>query len=317
MASIATTFQTYQSKGNSEDLSDLIDNIAPTETPFYSMLKKKSASSVKFEWQTDSLTAAANNAKIEGESYATFTAVTPTVRWDNYAQISSKDFMISRSQEVIDKAGRQSEIDYQTLLKGKELKRDVEFSCFQNTTYNAGAAATARQTRGMEGWIYTTCLVGGGAGAAPVPASNTAPVAGTARALTEAFVKTASQSVYTQGGDPSILFVTPSHKTLVSAFAGNSTRNVDVDAGKLNTAISIYVTDFHTLKVVPARNIQAGAASVAMLVDPAHVKLRVLDPIKTHKMAKVSDAESFLVTYEWGLEVSNEKAHAQIRDLNA
>ena len=316
MATLATTFQTYQAKGNREDLSELIDNISPTDTPFYSGLKKKKASATKFEWQSDSLATAAQNAQIEGDDLSTYTAVSPTTRWDNYAQISRKDFLISRTQEIVDKAGRDSEIAYQKVKKGMELKRDVEVGILQNTTYNAGAAATARVTRGMEGWIATNCSVGAGAGVAPVPSTNTAPVAGTARTFTEALVKTASQNCYNQGGNPTTLLVTPAHRVLASAFAGNSTRNVDAQEGRLMTAINVYISDFHELKVVPDRFCRAGANGVAFLVDFQHVAFRTLDPMKTSPMAKTGDAEKFLMTWEYGLEVGNEAAHAQIRDLS-
>ena len=316
MATLATTFQTYQAKGNREDLSDLIAMISPTETPFYSMLKKKSATATRFDWQSDSLAAAANNAQIEGDDLATYTAVSPSTLWSNYTQISTKNFLISRTQEVVNKAGRDSEIDRQKLKKGLELRRDVETALLQNTTFNAGAAATARQTRGCEGWFATNCSVGAGAGAAPVPSTNTAPVAGTARALTETLVKTMSQSCYTQGGNPTTLMVGAAHKAVVSGFAGNGTRFVDSNNSKLNTVVDVYITDFHTLKVVPNRFIRGGANGVALLIDPEYVAFRTLDPSKSKPLGVSGDATKYLLTYEYGLEVGNEAAHAQIRDLS-
>lgn len=44
----------------------------------------------------------------------------------------------------MDKAGRDSEIDYQTILKTKEIKRDMNYALIRNTTYNAGNSTTAR-----------------------------------------------------------------------------------------------------------------------------------------------------------------------------
>jgi hypothetical protein len=316
MATIATTFQTYQAKGNREDLSDLIDRISPTDVPFYSSLKKKKATAVKFEWQSDSLAAAANNAQIEGDDIATFTAVTPTTRWDNYTQIARKEFIISRTQEVVDKAGRSSEIALQKSKKGLELKRDVEVSIIQNQTYNAGAAATARQTRGLEGWLATNCSVGAGLGAAPVPSTNTAPVAGTARAYSETLVKAVMQQCWTQGGSPTMLMVTPADKVLTSAFSGNATRYQDTDENMLNATFDVYVTDFGKLKIVPNRFARTTAdVSVAFLLDFDHLAFRNLDPLKASPLAKTGDAEKYLMTWEYGLEVGNEAASGQIRDL--
>src|SRR5690606_18146065 len=131
-------FTTYAAIGMREDLSDVIDIIAPTDTPVLSALKKGKAKSRFFEWQTDDLAAAANNAHLEGDDIATFTAIVPSVRWGNYCQISRKNFVISETEEVVDKAGRKSEVAYQTRNKLKELKRDKEFAIIQNTTFNAG-----------------------------------------------------------------------------------------------------------------------------------------------------------------------------------
>jgi hypothetical protein len=72
------TFQTYQSIGNREDLTDVIYNISPTDTPFMSSVGKTKATAVYHEWQTDALAAAvANNAAVEGAD-ATSLTVTPT-----------------------------------------------------------------------------------------------------------------------------------------------------------------------------------------------------------------------------------------------
>lgn len=84
MTVVTNTFTTYDAIGQREDLSDIIDMISPTDTPFLSALKKGKAASRKIEWQTDSLAAAANNKQIEGDDIASFTAVVPSVRWDNY-----------------------------------------------------------------------------------------------------------------------------------------------------------------------------------------------------------------------------------------
>lgn len=310
MAVVANTFTTYAAIGMREDLSDLIDNISPTDTPFFSMLRKSKCSARYFEWQTDSLAAAANNAQIEGDDVASFVAVSPTTRWGNYTQISTKNFVISGTENMVDKAGRDREVDYQTIKKTKEIKRDVEVAIIQNTTFNAGAVGTARQTRGLAGWI-TQGSVGAGVGAFPIPSSNTAPVAGTARAFSEALVKSAMQTAYTAGGAPTVLLVRPSDKVIASSFSGNATRFEEADSNRLHAAFDFYVTDFGTLKVVPDRFQDAAA----YLIDPAHVSFKTLRPLKSEPLAKTGDADKVLLTYEYGLQMDNKDAHAQIRDL--
>lgn len=241
---------------------------------------------------------------------ASFTAVSPSTRWGNYTQISTKNFVISDTEEVVDKAGRKSEIAFQKAKKMKELKRDAETAIIQNTTQNAGALGTARQTRGLAGWI-TQGSVGAGTGAFPIPSSNTAPVAGTPRALTEALVKSAMQTAYTAGGAPGSLYVRPSDKVIVSSFAGNATRYEQADSDKLHAAFSVYVTDFGALKVIPDRFQDAAA----YLIDHDHVSFKTLRNVEAKPLAKTGDAEKMLLTWEYGLQMDNNMAHAQIRDL--
>jgi hypothetical protein len=86
------------------------------------MAAKVKAKAVNHEWQTDELAAAASNANIEGDDSSTNTAV-PTVRLNNYCQIFKKTIQVSGTQESVNKAGRDSEIAYQLMKRGKEIKR--------------------------------------------------------------------------------------------------------------------------------------------------------------------------------------------------
>lgn len=310
MAIIANTLTTYSAIGLREELSDVIDNISPTATPLYSAMRKKKSISRRPEWLTDSLATAANNAQLEGDDVTSFTAVTAPVRWDNYAQISTKNFVISRTENIVDKAGRDKEVDYQTLKKTKEIKRDIEVACIQNATYNAGAAATPRQTRGLAGWIRQGS-VGAGAGVFPVPTTNTAPVAGTLRAWSEALLKSAAQTAFNAGGEPTLLLVRPADKALTSSFAGNATRFEKVEASTITAAYDWYVSDFGKFKVMPDRFCDAAA----YLIDLEHVSFGTLDPLARTPLAKTGDAEKMLLTMEYALIMDNLDAHAVVRDL--
>lgn len=86
------TYQSYQSIGNREDLSDVIYNISPTETPFLNSVGKTKATAVYHEWQTDSLAAVnVSNAVVEGAT-ATDATLSPSVRVGNRTQISQKNY---------------------------------------------------------------------------------------------------------------------------------------------------------------------------------------------------------------------------------
>lgn len=95
MAIVANTFTRYSAVGIREDLSNVIYNISPEETPFISNIGRENVKNTYFEWQTDSLAAAsASNAALEGDDVASFTAVSPTSRIGNYTQISTKNVVI-------------------------------------------------------------------------------------------------------------------------------------------------------------------------------------------------------------------------------
>ena len=112
MATPAGTFTTFLAVGEREDLSDIIYDISPMDTPFLSNAKRGSASATFHEWQTDSLTAAALNANIEGDDATTDTAVA-TNRLGNYTQISTKVTRVTGTLQSVSTAGRDEEMRYQ------------------------------------------------------------------------------------------------------------------------------------------------------------------------------------------------------------
>lgn len=308
---IATnTFLTFSQIGRREDLSDVIYNISPTETPFVSSIKKGKAKATYFEWQVDSLAAAAANAQLEGDDIATAAAATPTTRAGNYCQISYKTGIVSGTARKVSTAGRKDELAYQVAKKGAELKRDMEFALTQNGARVAGDSTTARVTAGLEGWIATNDSLGA-TGVSPTPGSVAAQD-GTQRDFTESLLKGVLQNVFTAGGNPTVLMVGPVNKQKVSAFSGNATRMDKSEDKKLYTSIDVYVSDFGELKVVPNR---FQRERTAFVLDMDHWELKTLRPFETEELAKTGDAEKFMLITEYGLESKQEAASGAVRDL--
>ena len=103
------TYQTYTAIGQREDLSDVIYNISPTDTPFMSSIGKTKATAVLHEWQVDSLSAPTlDNYAVEGAT-ASDATMSPTTRVGNRTQIAQKTVKISGTLQSVDKAGRKSE----------------------------------------------------------------------------------------------------------------------------------------------------------------------------------------------------------------
>lgn len=302
---------TYGTIGNREDLSNIIYKISPTKTPFLSGIAKVPADNTLHEWQTQELAAAANNTAIEGDD-AVATAVTATVRLTNRAQISTKTIAITGTQiSGMNPAGRKNEMAYQLSLKGEEIKRDMEFALTQNTVTITGNATTARQLRGLEGWIATNSSLGAG-GAAPNYGTNTAPTDGTARAFTEAQLKSVLQLCYNEGGDPDTIMVSGSNKQTFSTFTGNSTRFDKGEDKSLTAAVDVYVSDFGTLKVIPNRFQRSRTAFVLQMDMWALATQR---PLFTKELGVTGDSEKRELIVEYTLEARQEKSSGVVRDL--
>lgn len=305
----ANAFLTNVAIGNREDLVDVIYNTAPTDTPFISAIDKVKAEAVTHEWQRDTLTAPANNAVAEGAD-ASYTAIAPTQRLSNQTQISRKTFSISDTQERVSKAGRKSEIRYQLVKQGKELRKDMELALIENPTLTTGAT---RQTRGLRGWIVTGSS-SGASGAAPNFGTNTAPTDGTLRTYTEALLRSAVLSAYTNGGNPTMLMVHPSIKQNISAtFTGNGTKFNKGEAKELWTAWDVIQTDFGVLDVVPNRVMSR--TREAYVIDPEMCALAVLRDMEDQELARIGSARNYMLETEYALEVREERALAVTRDI--
>ena len=125
MTAVAGTFKTYSQVGMKEDIEDIIYDISPTLTPFTSSIGTSTATSTLHQWQEDELAAVGTNAKVEGADAGAAAAETTTMK-NNHTQIFDKVVASSGTNEVVEKYGRGSELEYQIVKKGKELRRDIE-----------------------------------------------------------------------------------------------------------------------------------------------------------------------------------------------
>jgi hypothetical protein len=317
MTIVASTFTTYSAKGIREDLSNVITNIAPEETPFQSNIGRETISNTLFEWQTDTLADAGSNAQLEGDDVGSFDAVTATVRLTNYAQISRKTIVLSNTEEVVNKAGRRSELAYQIAKRGSELKRDQEFIFLNGGIAVAGNTTTARVTASLGAFVKTnTDKQTNGVDPSYTTLPNSARTDGNVRTFTETILKNVIQKVWTAGGTPKILMCGPVNKQRVSGFSGIASSRFNIDGGAkpatLIGAVDIYVSDFGNVSVIANRFQRERDAWV---IDPDYAKMTVLRPYQQVELAKTGDAEKRMLLIEYGLKVLAENAHGLAADL--
>jgi len=317
MAIVTNTFTTFDAKGIREDLSNIITNIAPEETPYMSNIGRESISNSLFEFQSDTLAAAAANKQIEGDDVASFDAVTATVRLQNYAQISRKTIILSATEEVVNKAGRRSELAYQIAKRSAELKRDQEFTMLNGAVAAAGSTSVARGTASLGAWVKTNVdMQTNGTNPSYTTLPNSARTDGNVRTFTETILKNVIQQVWAAGGAPKILMTGPVNKQRVSGFSGIASSRFNINGGEkpatLIGAVDLYVSDFGTVAVIANRFQRERDAWV---LDPEYAKMVVLRPYQQIELAKTGDAEKRMLLVEWGHKVLAENAHGLAADL--
>lgn len=307
-----------------EDVEDRIYNFRPTDTPLTSSIKRKKVEAVYHEWTADTYRAAVlTNAAVEGAD-ATFAAASQPTNYNNRTQIFQDTISVSGTAEAVKKYGRKSEVDRLKTKKMVEIKKDIELSAIANpVAVTDDGSSNAGKMRGLYGWIATNDSLGGGSPASPVPTSNTAPTAGTLRAFDEADLKTVIQGVYENGGDASVLMLSPAHKVRSSTFSGNVQRTNEVSRGGdtvLQTSYGIYGHEFGQTKVVPNRVMgvtAAGTTNTAYVLDYDKISLGQLRPFQTKQLATVGDSEQWQILTQLTLIVGQESTLGAIRDLTA
>jgi len=317
MTIVTNTFTTFDAKGIREDLSNIITNIAPEDVPYQSNIGRESISNSLFEWQTDTLAAAAANKQLEGDDVASFDAVVATVRLQNYAQISRKTIVLSATEEVVNKAGRRSELAYQIAKRGSELKRDQEFTFLNGAVAAAGSTSVARGTASLGAFIKTNVdKASDGTNPSYTTLPNSARTDGTVRTFTETILKNVIQQVWAAGGTPKILMTGPVNKQRVSGFAGIASSRFNIDGGvkpaTIIGAADVYVSDLGNVQVVPNRFQRERDAWV---LDPEYAKVTTLRPYQQIELAKTGDADKRMLIVEYGHKVLAENAHGLAADL--
>lgn len=311
-----------------EQLTDIIYNISPTETPFVSNIGRGSSTNTLKEWLIDSLADVdTNNAAIDGADFGSDSS-DPAERLGNYHQISIKYLAVSRRANIVNKAGRKSELAYQIAKKGKELRRDVEAIATRNQAALVGNSTTASRTGTLGAWIKTN-TDRGATGADPALSNSTygqpttAATDGTQRALTEDALLGIIKDCYVAGGTPNMIMVGPTMKQQISKYMyGGSARIATQyqDQGRTPRggvrvvgAVDVYVSDFSVLDIVPNRFQRERDVWV---LDTEFWAITYLDGYKTETIAKIGDAERRHILVDWAVESKNEAASGVVADID-
>lgn len=284
---------TYAAVGNRLDISDLITNIAPDETPLFNRISRTRATAVTHEWLEDTLGEPKTNKQPEGYTYFT-EDVSPRQRLYNYTQIMHRGIHVTQTQEVVQKHGLTSEIGYQMQKTLKELAFDCEYALINQSDKQLGTMDEARYFGGLPYWVVTNSF--------------------TASKLTFDEINNALEQTWNAGGKPSVLLVSPRSKRIISTFtAGNLKYMEGNKTKKLTQMISVLETDFGTLQCLTDRFMPN---DTIYGLSPEYIKKAFLRPFKTGDIPEISDMHRKYVKGEWTLEMRAEKAHFKISGLD-
>lgn len=314
MAQPTNTFDSYDARGIREDLQDVIYDISPSETPFYSSAAKVTAKNTYHEWQTDSLRSSADNKHVEGDDTVS-EARTATSRLGNYTQIFKNSVSVPDSDSGLSKAGRASEMAYQILKVAKEQKLDIEKALFANNARVAGNSTTARELAGAPAWLITNTSYGANEGADPTGDGTDARTDETTAltAFDQAKFDSVMQSIWVSGGRPDVVYLSAFQMNKALGFTGNNNQRSQVQAGdeKVVKSLAVYVTPWGTVEFMPTRE---NRSRDVFIMQKDMWAVGVLRPTKNTELAKTGDSTRRQVVTELTLVCKNEAANGGIFD---
>lgn len=314
MAQPTNTFDSYDANGIREDLEDVIYDVSPEETPFYTACAKVKATNTLHEWQTDALRASAANAHVEGDDTAAEARV-GTSRLGNYTQIFKNAVVIPATDNGLNKAGRAKEMAYQVMKIAKEQKLDIEKALFDNNARVAGNATTARELAGAPAWLITNTVFGANEGADATGDGTDARTdeTTTLQAFDQTRFDSVMQSIWSAGGKPDSVYLSAFQMNKALSFTGNNNQRSTIKSEdeKVIKHMAVYVTPWGTVEFKATR--ENRSRDVFIMQDDMWA-VGVLRPTKNVALAKSGDSEKRQVVTELTLVCRNEKASGGIFD---
>jgi hypothetical protein len=289
-------YQTYDTKTNHEDLTDVLTKIGDMTTPVYSKLRKVSAKNTLHEWSTYEHDSAAVNAQIEGATYE-YGALTAPSRLTNYTQIFRKTFQVSNTQQAVDPAGMEDEYAFRVQVALEAIGRDIEKALVTGSGNSgaSGASGTGRELKGIMGFITTNISSG----------------TGTGRDLTEAELNSLIQDCYKNGGRPDWLLGSYTQVNKLAQLM-SSDRTYNDGNKEFTSQMLVYSSPFGRLMVEGDSQIADTELAVLQKDMWAVAQLR---PVKKIDTPETADAKNGVLIGELTLEARAEKMNGKMTRL--
>ncbi len=330
-----------------EDVMQQIFDISDIPLPLTDRIGSGSHGNEFAEWTADRLAEPdLSNAVVDGDDAGTDESSTG-IRMGNRSQISQKTLRVSTRATDSNTIGFQNTLAYQVMMRGNELRRDVEAIMLSNQASVADDGnATPGQSAGLNAWVVGTDIFGNATGSAnrgvggadggwldtPTDGLVAAATLGTPRALSETDIRDVSQSVYELGGDPALLMSRPTVIRILSSYMFTTTAQVatlDRDKGEMGPAqaqgaVNIFIQDFGIItEMISNRLQQAMDAPTTELndslfvMDPAQLMQSFLTGYQTAPLAKTGTADNRQISGDWTFKVLNWESQGVVADIDA
>jgi len=316
-----------------EDLSDIITNIDPTETPIQANIGQVDVDNPSFyEWTLDGLNTPTDGGVEDGFDFSDLTdAVTTRSRLKAVCQIQARAFKISGRVEKANKAGVDSEIAHQLALRSDDLKRDCEKAITSFRSPVDADSGTAPLTAGIPTWIRTNRdnETGGSPNSGADPTlSNGEPVVGTDDSSTDPMDESRFLALladcYDAGGNPDMVSVVPDQKQQMSLFFFSSNARIatqyqdhksNPSSGlQVAGAVDYYVSDFGVLAIVPNR---FQRSTDVLILDTSLWEIGTFRGYEVQHMGKDGDHERYALIHDFCLISRDESGSANLADRDA
>ena len=294
----STQINVYDVTGNREGLTDTVADLFADEAPLFRMARKIKATSTKHEWQSDSLASAATTGIVEGAAISYSQPATRT-RHANYTHIRLRNWDVTFTQMAVTTAGIANDVAREVLKALKTIVLDYEKIFLNTGNTAAGATGTARTAKGLQKAIVSNTAVGTGTG-------SSADIQ-----LTEDNVNLLLQKIWTEGGDPRVLFCGGHNKRVISKkFTAKTGFSWQIPASTRMAISNInkYEGSFGTIDIIADRQHMVKRITI---ITPDLVRIAVLRDIQQYKGARTASSVKGWVEGEMTLEWGNEKGHAK------
>ena len=342
MAQLTDVMETYDASAIKEDISSILYNLDPDETPVMSNAGRRDIQNTLFQWQVESLpTSATTNKHIEGakilEVDAELDAGTATTLLNNYTQISWRNATVSGTLQSVSQHAKSQEMAHQMALRSKQLKIDLEKTILSHNPAIAGAAnGTARQTESLphmigrlgtasSAWAATDTSISldetsstGTVVATSATGAHTdaTTAAGSLAVMSEARFMGVANGIWDNGGNLDTVVCNGAIKREISDFAGRAASQIIVSPETVANNVTLVQTDFGDCKVMMDRHMDITNGVDVGFIDFDYLKIAFLRPFTRQTLAKQGDADVENLICEWGIEMSNVQAFGWMFDVN-